>query len=84
MSNRNYINGRSKEYRLISKLKKEGYLIVFRTAGSHSPIDVVAISKGHILFIQSKPKKFSDNKKKELEQEYLWLNTTLVSKFEVR
>lgn len=53
----NYRKGSDKERRIVNKARKEGK-IAFRSAGSHSPIDVCIIDlKGHqIEFIQSKPK----------------------------
>ena len=41
MSNRNYIKGRTAEYKTMRLLEKENY-VCFRSAGSHSPIDVFA------------------------------------------
>lgn len=84
-SARNYQRGRAKEYRMISKLKKEGYDIAQRSAGSHSPIDVFAINKKEqkIKFIQLKPKSMSDNMKTKLEKEHDWLNDEYVCSFEV-
>ena len=41
MSNLNYIKGRRAEYKTMHLLEKEGY-VCFRSAGSHSPIDVFA------------------------------------------
>lgn len=63
MPNRNYINGRAKEYRVMNKFKQEG-LVAFRSAGSHSPIDVIGINplSKQIFLIQCKPKSMSDNK----------------------
>lgn len=51
-----YKKGARKEYHIIEKLKKEGYDIIQRTAGSHSKIDIIAISikQKKILLIQSK------------------------------
>lgn len=73
--NKNYIKGRAKEYRLMKKLKDEGYEIVARTAGSHSPIDIIGIKKIYdcvkVKFIQSKPKGY---KKEKLMEELDWLN----------
>ena len=40
--NKNYKNGRAREYRIIKKLEKEGWLCI-RSAGSHSPIDIIAM-----------------------------------------
>ena len=50
-----YRKGRRKEYLLINEAKKKG-LIAFRSAGSHSPVDVVILDfKNHkIRLLQSK------------------------------
>jgi len=55
--NKIYRKGRRKEYSVTSKLKRMGYDIAQRTAGSHSPVDVLAVSlrRKEILLIQSKP-----------------------------
>jgi len=50
-----YKKGYKKELELIRKLKRDkGFLIVVRSAGSRTPIDIVAISKFEILLIQVK------------------------------
>ena len=56
MPNKNYQKGRRKEYSICDKLRAEGFDIVQRSSGSHSPIDIFAISKRErkILLIQSK------------------------------
>jgi Holliday junction resolvase len=43
MGNSLYKQGRRKEYYICSQLKELGFNIVFRSAGSHSCIDIVAI-----------------------------------------
>ena len=71
----NYTKGRAKEYRILDKLRLEGFEIVFRSAGSHSKIDCIGIHRdGRIKLIQSKPKSMSDNKKKEIADDLSWLN----------
>ena len=45
MPNKNYIKGRRKEYKICKMLREDGYDIVQRTAGSHSPVDIIAICK---------------------------------------
>lgn len=50
----NYSRGREIEYKIIEQLKKEGFPFVVRTAGSHSPFDIIAIGNGMVLLIQSK------------------------------
>lgn len=42
MGNNHYRQGRQKEYELKARLEHDGYM-VFRTAGSHSPADLVAV-----------------------------------------
>lgn len=85
MVNKNYAKGRAKEYQVCEKLRKEGWEIVQRTAGSHSPIDVIAINKltRVIKFIQCKPKSLSKKKKKEIEIKLNWLNNIFRVEFEV-
>lgn len=83
--NKNYVNGRAREYRMMKQLKEEGYDIVFRSAGSHSPIDIVGIKRGmgtpRIILIQSKPKKFSKKKTKEISNSLNWLNNEFMVEF---
>ncbi len=45
--NKNYNNGRAREYQTMRTLEALGYEC-FRTAGSHSPIDVIAFLKENI------------------------------------
>jgi len=39
MVNKNYVKGRSKEYRLKRKYERQGY-IVLRTSGSHGDLQI--------------------------------------------
>ena len=41
MPNKNYVRGRNFEYKVKKAYEEAGYL-VFRTAGSHSPADLIA------------------------------------------
>ena len=62
-----YRKGYLKELEVIRNLKKsKRFHTVFRSAGSHSPFDVVALSKSKVLLIQVKTGKFSF--KKELRK----------------
>jgi len=88
----NYQKGRRKEYKICDDLKKAGFDIVVRTAGSHSPIDIIAINKNLkvIKFIQSK-RTLSENMdyikeslKREIEIENHWMNNIFRCEFEVR
>lgn len=86
-----YKTGARKEYAIRNKLLKEGYDIVVRSAGSHSPIDIIAIktSTREILFVQSKrtigmPVFYvNPNLKEKLESEYVMLNNTFNCSFVV-
>ena len=82
MSNRNYINGRAREYRMMKLLKDKFQCHhVFRSAGSHSAIDVIGINliEKRIYLFQCKPKSLSIPAKLRLEDE----NELLNGKFEV-
>lgn len=62
-----YRKGYLKELEVMRILKDSGkFSIVFRSAASHSPFDIVAISKSKILLLQVKTGKF--NFKKELSK----------------
>ncbi|MGH2638402.1 MAG: hypothetical protein ACRDF4_03870 [Rhabdochlamydiaceae bacterium] len=52
----NYTRGRSYEYRVIAKLRKQGFTIVQRSAGSHSVVDIWAVdtAKKIIKLVQCK------------------------------
>ena len=49
----NYSIGRAFEYRVKKYLEKEGF-VVFRSAGSHSPADLVALKLGEVWLVQCK------------------------------
>ena len=53
MVNRNYQRGYYIENKVVNEFRKKGYL-AFRSAGSHSMADVVAITKDYIYLIQLK------------------------------
>ena len=80
--NKNYNNGARRERRIMKKLEKEGWFCI-RSAGSHSPIDIIAIkplqeAEGYnpsrilLRFIQSKKSGYltpqERKEKEELEQ----------------
>lgn len=64
MPNKNYVNGVKKERKLVNQARASGHL-AFRSAGSHSPIDVFILDKEAkiIRLVQCKPSSMSDNKK---------------------
>ncbi len=81
MPNKNYVKGRKKEYKICKRLREAGFEIVQRTAGSHSPVDVFAISKEEkvILLIQSKPEGYKEKK----YDKYKWLNNQFTVRFTI-
>ena len=63
----NYKIGRRKEYKIRKEQIAKGRL-AFRSAGSHSPVDVVSIDwvDHKILLIQCKPDSLGDNQRNKL------------------
>ena len=53
MVNKNYEAGRRFEYTIKKALEKLGWIAI-RSAGSHSPFDIIAIKEGRILLLQLK------------------------------
>ena len=53
MVNKNYVSGRRFEYTIKKALEKLGWIAI-RSAGSHSPFDIIAIKEGRILLLQLK------------------------------
>lgn len=83
--NPNYQKGLRKEYQIRKQLLLEGYDIAQRTAGSHSPIDIIAINKltRVVKLIQCKPADFSQSEKQKIEAEMAWLNNMFRVEFEI-
>ncbi len=81
----NYHKGRKKEYKICNQLRKEGFDIVQRSAGSHSGVDIFAIRKKDkkIRLVQSKPRSMSYNAIHKLRKENDWLNEEFVVEFVV-
>lgn len=87
-----YKKGRRKEYKICEELRKEGFDIVFRSAGSHSPIDVIGINteEKRIKLIQSKrtlkeSMDFVEEKlKAKIESENSKINGRYMVEFEVK
>jgi Holliday junction resolvase len=84
MPNKNYLRGRRKEYKILEREKKEGNIAV-RSAGSHSPIDIISINiKDKVIkLIQSKPNNMSINKKQKLINNNKDLNGYFLVSFSV-
>ena len=49
----NYYRGRSREYRALQLLRRDGWLCS-RSAASHSPIDIFAGKGGQVIVVQVK------------------------------
>jgi len=76
MPNKQYVKGRKKEYKITAQMKRHGYDIAQRTAGSHSPFDVIGIrfKDKQITLVQSKPSTMTETQKKKIEKENKELN----------
>jgi len=85
MTNKNYLKGRAKEYRLKYKFEKQGF-IVLRTAQSRGFADLIAINPNskEIIFIQSKPRSMSNNAKEKLEKQFEFMNDSFLCGFQVK
>lgn len=76
MPNKNYVKGRAFEYKIKTWYKKQGYL-VFRTAGSHSVADLIAmpplnkIEEWNPILIQCKATTGKTYPKELLELEFV-------------
>lgn len=53
MANANYRKGREREYRTMRLLESAGYS-AYRMAGSHSPVDVIAVDSLGLRLVQVK------------------------------
>jgi len=87
MPNRNYVNGRAREYRAINHLIAAGCseLHTFRSAGSHSEIDVIGIDieRRRIFLLQCKPESLSQSKRDEILERNVELQGEFLVSFEV-
>lgn len=83
MPNKNYIKGVRKERKIVNENRDKG-LIALRSAGSHSPIDVIVIDRDNkiIMLYQCKPDDYSQRKIDDII-DTLHLNGTYELKFEV-
>ena len=84
MPNKNYVNGRNREYKIANTLRSKGWIVV-RASGSHSPIDLVAIDvkSRRCIFIQVKPKSMSLREKARIEEQHNLLNGIFNCRFKV-
>lgn len=83
MPNKKYEKGRRREYTIKYQLEKEGYEIVQRTAGSHSPFDLIAIDRltKTIKLVQVKQQNY--DKEEKLNEKWRDLNNVFRVEFEV-
>ena len=84
MTNKNYINGRAREYRFKKALESEG-MKVFRMSGSHGEFDLIALNleAGIINFIQVKPTSLSVKAKTRLQSKISWVEKQWIGKAHV-
>jgi hypothetical protein len=80
-----YKRGRKKEYKIMAQEKRKGNIVI-RSAGSHSPIDLVSIDteNNKITFIQSKSNLMSAKEKDNIEMGNFMFNGIYECTFEVR
>jgi len=85
MPNKNYLKGRRKEYKVCDEYKALGFDIVQRTAGSHSPFDIIAIDKEtkEIKLIQCKPNSMNEKQIRRIEEDNKELNNMFKVCFKV-
>jgi len=83
MANKQYTKGRRREHYICDKLKKQGYDIVQRSAGSHSPFDIIAINKEskEIKLIQVKPESIQQSNVNKIMNDNALLNGVYSVKF---
>jgi len=84
MPNANYKKGYNKERMLVNRAREAGR-VAFRSAGSHSPIDVITINHEDrkIQLLQSKPDTMSQNAKNKILEDNKFLNGTYEVSFHV-
>ena len=84
MTNKRYEKGARKERKVVNDCRRAG-LIAFRSAGSHSPIDVCVIDTKErvVRFIKSKSGDFSQKERERLLEKYSQLNGGFHCRFEV-
>lgn len=84
MPNANYIKGVRKERKLVNLARARGN-IAFRSAGSHSPIDLCIIDKEHreITFLQCKPDDFPESERNKILEELSFINGYMIVRFDV-
>jgi len=79
-----YQKGARKERKVVNNARDKGH-IAFRSAGSHSPIDVCIIEQDtrSIRFVQCKPDSMSELAKNRLRQELNFLSGSFNVSFHV-
>ena len=85
MPNKSYRKGYMFEREFVNTARKCGH-ISFRSAGSHSPIDVIVIDPQSktISLIQAKAKSMCQKEERDLEKKYKHLNGNYKIIFSVR
>lgn len=62
---KSYIKGRALEYKVRRELEKLGFRVI-RSAGSHTPVDILAFKHGKLIAIQCKMKRHTQRDVNEL------------------
>jgi Holliday junction resolvase len=80
-----YKRGADYERRIVKAARDRG-MIAFRSAGSHSPIDlcIIDMKQKRVYFVQCKTGKQYEKEKKKLEEKYQDLTGFFMCSFDVR
>jgi len=62
----NYISGRNAEYTIKRMLISQGFTFVIRSAGSHTPVDLIATDGRSIVVVQVKKGSYISKEEKAL------------------
>jgi Holliday junction resolvase len=62
----NYISGRNAEYAIKRMLISKGFTFVIRSAGSHTPVDLIATDGKNIVVVQVKKGSYISKDEKAL------------------
>ncbi|MGA1974764.1 MAG: hypothetical protein ABSG92_03935 [Conexivisphaerales archaeon] len=66
----NYISGRNAEYTIKKMLVSKGFSYVIRSAGSHTPVDLIATDGRRLLAVQVKKGSYISKEEKALFYEW--------------
>ena len=83
MPNKYYQRAYRQENKVVNKFKQAGAILSVRTAGSHSPFDVISIKGDTLFLIQCKKCKNPEREKKLLRKDAILNSIPLILKTKV-